>query len=222
MAYDSRSERIELPEFVLASNGLAPLTVCRFALSLAAAAGCLLATTFLVSARAHADETEYTETALTALSSAADPDLTIWSIQSGVTAPTILSESIQLPFYESIVEQGAFTVVQTFPHFEEPATVDGTLSYTSTFGITQEELAFTGLGGNDVYPSVLDVTNFGSGYENIYADIVGPDIGGAHQITDTVVTPFGDFEIPVSFDAAAFPAAATDWTALVTDLSALF
>lgn len=50
--------------------------------------------------------------------------------------------------------------------------------------------------------TVYDVANFGNGFENIYTDIPGAD-GAANTITDTLVTPFGDFNIPTDFDAAA-------------------
>lgn len=50
--------------------------------------------------------------------------------------------------------------------------------------------------------TVYDVANFGNGFENIYTDIPGTD-GAANTITDTLVTPFGDFNIPTDFDAAA-------------------
>lgn len=49
--------------------------------------------------------------------------------------------------------------------------------------------------------TVYDVMNFGNGFENIYTDIPGAD-GTANSITDTLVTPFGDFNIPTDFDAA--------------------
>lgn len=50
--------------------------------------------------------------------------------------------------------------------------------------------------------SVFDVANFGNGFQNIYSDIPGAD-GSANTITDTLVTPLGDFNIPTDFDAAA-------------------
>lgn len=50
--------------------------------------------------------------------------------------------------------------------------------------------------------TVYDVANFGNGFENIYTDIPGTD-GAANTITDTLITPFGDFNIPTDFDAAA-------------------
>lgn len=49
--------------------------------------------------------------------------------------------------------------------------------------------------------TVYDVMNFGNGFQNIYTDIPGAD-GAANSITDTLVTPFGDFNIPTDFDAA--------------------
>lgn len=49
--------------------------------------------------------------------------------------------------------------------------------------------------------TVYDVMNFGNGFENIYTDIPGAD-GAANTITDTLSTPFGDFNIPTDFDAA--------------------
>ncbi|MGB3522719.1 MAG: hypothetical protein WBA50_14695, partial [Mycobacterium sp.] len=49
--------------------------------------------------------------------------------------------------------------------------------------------------------TVYDVMNFGNGFENVYTDIPGAD-GAANSITDTLSTPFGDFNIPTDFDAA--------------------
>lgn len=49
--------------------------------------------------------------------------------------------------------------------------------------------------------TVYDVMNFGNGFANVYTDIPGAD-GAANSITDTLTTPFGDFNIPTDFDAA--------------------
>lgn len=51
--------------------------------------------------------------------------------------------------------------------------------------------------------SVFDTANFGNGFQNIYTDLVGEGANGTNLITDTFDTPFGDFVIPTSFDAAA-------------------
>ncbi|MGV0907237.1 hypothetical protein [Mycobacterium novum] len=49
--------------------------------------------------------------------------------------------------------------------------------------------------------TVYDVMNFGNGFANIYTAIPGSE-GAANSITDTLVTPFGNFDIPTDFDAA--------------------
>lgn len=48
--------------------------------------------------------------------------------------------------------------------------------------------------------TVYDVMNFGNGFENTYTATSG-DGAGATSMTDTLVTPFGDFNIPTDFDA---------------------
>lgn len=50
--------------------------------------------------------------------------------------------------------------------------------------------------------SVFETVTWADGVENVYSDIVSAS-GGANTITDTLVTPWGDFTIPVSLDAAA-------------------
>jgi hypothetical protein len=51
--------------------------------------------------------------------------------------------------------------------------------------------------------TVYSITNFGSGFANIYEAIPNADGDAASSITDTVVTPFGNFDIPTDFDAIA-------------------
>jgi hypothetical protein len=51
--------------------------------------------------------------------------------------------------------------------------------------------------------SVFDTTNFGGGFENEYSDLVAYGAGAKDVITDTFVTPFGDFNIPTTFDLAS-------------------
>ena len=53
--------------------------------------------------------------------------------------------------------------------------------------------------------SVFETVTFGhSGFENLYTDIVSTT-GGADAITDTLVTPLGDFPLPTLLDAIAGP-----------------
>ncbi len=51
--------------------------------------------------------------------------------------------------------------------------------------------------------TIYSVTDFGSGFENIYEAIPNADVTAASSITDTLVTPFGDFQLPSMFDAIA-------------------
>ncbi len=94
---------------------------------------------------------------------------------------------------------------------------------TDLFGNTNEELVVTSTAGTtgtvgtaagDVPPvgSVFDYYSLGgdSGYANIYSDLASTTSGG-NVISDTLVTPFGDINIPIAFDAAAgLPAALAD------------
>jgi hypothetical protein len=51
--------------------------------------------------------------------------------------------------------------------------------------------------------TIYSVTDLGSGFENIYEAIPNADVTAASSITDTPVTPFGDFQLPSMFDAIA-------------------
>jgi hypothetical protein len=68
---------------------------------------------------------------------------------------------------------------------------------------TQEQLVVTSdvSGSAPAVGSVFEVYNYGDGYETIYSDV--PSATGSDTITDTFVTPFGDFNMPDSYDAAA-------------------
>jgi hypothetical protein len=65
--------------------------------------------------------------------------------------------------------------------------------------------------------SVLDTTNFGGGFENIYSDLVGLGLNGSNAITDTWVTPFGDFTGTTLFDAAGIDALNNDYSYLLCE-----
>jgi hypothetical protein len=51
--------------------------------------------------------------------------------------------------------------------------------------------------------SFFEVDNYGHGYELVYSDLVGAGSGGDNLITETWVTPFGDFNVPTTYDASA-------------------
>ena len=78
---------------------------------------------------------------------------------------------------------------------------------TTQFGVASE-VAASGLTDSQTAElpavgTIYSVTDFGSGYENIYEAIPNADVTAASSITDTFVTPFGDFQLPTMFDAIA-------------------
>jgi hypothetical protein len=98
-------------------------------------------------------------------------------------------------------------------------TFEGDESTSSdAFGDTNEELLVTSdQSGTDAPPvgSVFDYYTFsGSGFENIYSDLPSPS---GNLISDTLVTPFGDFTIPVTLDAASAVSAADGTNIAISD-----
>jgi len=79
----------------------------------------------------------------------------------------------------------------------------------SFFGDSSEALLVTadsgtaGAAAGDLPPvgSEFDVDNFGFGYETVYSDPVSTT--GANVISETLVTPMGDFAINPTMDLAA-------------------
>ncbi len=65
-------------------------------------------------------------------------------------------------------------------------------------GLTSAEAAELPVAG-----TVYSITNIGGGFANVYAAVPNADGTGAATITDTLVTPFGNFDLPTSFDAIA-------------------
>jgi hypothetical protein len=93
----------------------------------------------------------------------------------------------------------------------EVGSIGTTENVTSLFGITNTGFDVTGgltsgsLTGLPADGTVYDVTNFGSGFENVYTDIPGA-AGAAGTVTDTFVTPFGDYnlsDLVSAFDLSA-------------------
>jgi hypothetical protein len=80
---------------------------------------------------------------------------------------------------------------------------------TGLFGNSSEALLVTadsgtaGLTAGDLPPvgSVFDVNSYGFGFETIYSDLVPTN--GANVITETFLTPFGDFALNPFMDLAA-------------------
>lgn len=90
--------------------------------------------------------------------------------------------------------------------FDADVTTTGTTVYdetTETILVTSDTSGTVGTAAGDVpaVGSVIDVANFGSGFETVYSDLISST--GASVISETFVTPFGDVAIPTTFDAAS-------------------
>jgi hypothetical protein len=89
---------------------------------------------------------------------------------------------------------------------DDTTTADGAGTYTEAVLVTPEisgtdvsGTAGTADGDVPAVGSIFNTIDFGD-IENVYSDLVGSN--GANVITDTLDTPFGDSEIPTTFDAA--------------------
>jgi hypothetical protein len=91
--------------------------------------------------------------------------------------------------------------------------VDTNDSASDIFGLTNAEFTVTSVDPTGsataanlpTVGSVYDEFNLGNGYENVYTDIVSPT-GGPNTVTDTLITPNGDYNLDSLFgsvDAAA-------------------
>ncbi|HWF71644.1 MAG TPA: hypothetical protein VG187_19160 [Mycobacterium sp.] len=112
------------------------------------------------------------------------------------------------PFFDTgSVDGQNFEVFGTASGSTAPAelgTITTTENVTSLFGITNTGFDITGespLAGVTDLPAIgttVDVTNFGSGFENIFTDVPGAAADGttaAGTVADTFVTPFGDYDL---------------------------
>ena len=86
-------------------------------------------------------------------------------------------------------------------------TADATTIQQMSFSHYSEALLVTDSSNPSVLPdgSVIDLTSYGNGTEDIYSDLPGLGTGGHDLITDTMVTPFGDFPsiLHATLDASA-------------------
>ncbi len=181
----------------------------RITRTLGAAAGGLLGAAFLPAAAAFADDYVIV------------PDSGSTEVLTGIygsqTAPPAVDETVEGYQLFDVKDTTLGTVVGTFHGDESTASdsfgdIDKALLVTSTSDPT-------GTAAGDVPPvgSVFDTYTFGdTGYANIYSDLASTT-PGADVISDTLVTPFGDITIPVTFDAAVVAAADAGAGALADD-----
>lgn len=80
-------------------------------------------------------------------------------------------------------------------------TTDGVGTYTEAVLVTQDVAGTAGTAAGDIpaVGSIFNTIDYG-GDELVYSDLVGKS--GSDVITDTLVTPYGDYDIPTTFDAA--------------------
>jgi hypothetical protein len=178
------------------------MTRRRITRALGAAAGGLLGAAFLPAAVAFADNYEIVP----------DPNSTetvtgIYGLEN--TAPPAVTGSVQGYQEFEVYDTTTSQVVGTF-YADESNSVD-------IAGDTNQELLVipdpsgtvttgtVGTAAGDTPPvgSLLDTYTYGdSGSSYVYSDLASAT-PGADVISDTDVTPFGDFAVPTTFDAAA-------------------
>jgi hypothetical protein len=132
------------------------------------------------------------------------------------------TSAMNLPDGADLTPQGAFDYSGVNGLPPENVSVQGTQTFLYTdgdssgtlhadvtntldlFGNTDETLLVTSSTDPEApVGSVFETVNWAdTGIENVYSDIVSAT-GGADTITDTLVTPWGDFTIPIYLDAAA-------------------
>jgi hypothetical protein len=172
----------------------------RISLALGAAAGALLGVTFLPAGAAFADTYDIVP----------DPNSTeLVSTYYGLYSALPALDASALGYQTFDVDDTTLgTVVGKFEGYE--ATTSGVF-----FGSNNQEILVTsvlsgttGTATGDVPPvgSVLDTFMFGdTGFGAVYSAI--PSTSGVDTISNTFITPFGDYTTPLVFDAAAIPIA---------------
>src|ERR1700756_3472795 len=152
---------------------------------------------------------------------------------SGADVDPVVSEEGFPPFYEEVAGPQLYNVAdattQTPIGTFEANTYDAyILELTNTQIVVTADLTGT---NEPSVGSAFDDLTFGtsssSAITNVYSDVVG---ASGNTITDALDTPWGDFNIPTTFDAAFFldaengfdaPAAAADVSPLLDLLSTL-
>lgn len=116
---------------------------------------------------------------------APDSDLTF----TGINGLPPGNASIQADALFGLYDEGVDSPASTF---QADVTVVQTMflsNYTETLLVTDSVDAGMPEG------SIIDFTNYGFGFENLYADLPGLGAGGENLITDTFSTPFGDVDL---------------------------
>jgi len=119
---------------------------------------------------------------------------------SGVNGVPPLDSSVQ-GYQEFDVDNMSGDAIWTFD--ADVTTANGFFGNSSEALLVTADSGTAGTAAGDLPPvgSVFDVDSYGGGYETIYSDLVSTT--GANVISETFVTPLGDFAIHPAFDLAA-------------------
>lgn len=119
---------------------------------------------------------------------------------SGVNGVPPLNSSVE-GYQEFAVDDASGHTIGTFD--ADVTTTTGLLSSSSEALVVTADSGTAGTAAGDLPPvgSEFDVNDFGGGYETVYSDLVSTT--GANVISETLVTPLGDFAIHPTMDLAA-------------------
>ncbi len=119
---------------------------------------------------------------------------------SGVNGVPPLDSSVQ-GYQEFELDNASGNTIGTFD--ADVTTANGFFGNSSEALLITADSGAAGTAAGALPPvgSVFDVNDYGFGYETIYSDLVSTT--GANVISETFVTPFGDFAITPTFDLAA-------------------
>ena len=119
---------------------------------------------------------------------------------SGINGVPPLDSSVQ-GYQEFDLDNASGNTIGTFD--ADVTTANGFFGNSSEALLVTADLGTAGTAAGDLPPlgSVFDVDNYGFGFETIYSDLVSTT--GSNVITETFVTPLGDFAINPAFELAA-------------------
>jgi hypothetical protein len=140
---------------------------------------------------------------------------------SGINGVPPLDSSIQ-GYQEFDVDDASGNTIGTFD--ADVTTANGFFGNSSEALLVTADSGAAGTAAGDLPPvgSEFDVNDYGGGFETIYSDLVSTT--GANVISETFVTPLGDFPIHATLDLAANAADSTFFvpTSLADLASSLF
>ena len=118
----------------------------------------------------------------------------------GVNGVPPLNSSVEM-YQEFAVDNASGNTIGNFD--ADVTTTTGLLASSTESVLVTADSGTAGTAAGDLPPvgSVFEVDNFGFGYETVYSDLVSTT--GANVISETLVTPMGDFAINPTMDLAA-------------------